>query len=202
MRAPRLPATERRNQILDVAVTIFARESYAAAGTADIAAAVGVGEPTIYRYFPSKRELYIAALRRADEEVLRDWRRIVGENADPLNALLLLGTWYHQTLRERPQILQIRSRAMSEPPDAGIAAAVRETYLGFRQFIEDLFVRARDEGRLVPDADIRTLTWLFMAIGALLDIGHELGFDEELTPADLMAMANAVLERRFTQPRP
>jgi AcrR family transcriptional regulator len=60
-RAPRLPADERRNQIVDVAVQVFARHGYAATGTADIAEAAGIGEPTIYRYFESKRDLYLAA---------------------------------------------------------------------------------------------------------------------------------------------
>ncbi|HSP54052.1 MAG TPA: helix-turn-helix domain-containing protein, partial [Dehalococcoidia bacterium] len=105
-RARRLPAEERHKAILEAAVCVFAERGYAATGTADIAAAAGIGEPTIYRYFANKRELYLAALRQSGDEVMENWRRIAAENEDPLNALLLLGQWYHQTLRERPEILK------------------------------------------------------------------------------------------------
>ena len=118
-RAPRLPAEERRIQILDVAIQEFARDGYASTGTADIAAAAGIGEPTIYRYFDSKQDLYLAALRRSVDEVMENWRRIAAENSDPVSALLLIGTWYHLTLQRKPEILKLRARSMVEGPILG-----------------------------------------------------------------------------------
>jgi AcrR family transcriptional regulator len=191
-RAPRLPAGERRLQILDVAVEIFARDGYAATGTADIAIAAGIGEPTIYRYFDSKQDLYLAALRRAGEEVMENWRRIASENPDPVSALLLIGAWYREALQKRPQILKLRARSMVEGPNIGVELG-RKTYLELREFIEGLFARARDQGRIAEDADIRTLTWLFMAIGALMDLSQQVDLQDEFSPGDLVKVSRAVL---------
>lgn len=191
-RAPRLPAEERRNQILDVAIQVFARNGYAATGTADIATAAGVGEPTIYRYFDSKQDLYLEALQRSGDEVMANWRRIAAENADPVSALLLIGTWYHQTLQWKPEILKLRARSMVEGPTLG-AELGKRTYLELREFIEGLFGRARDEGRIAGDSDVRTLTWLFMAIGALLDLSQQVGLEDEFTAGDLVNVSRAVL---------
>src|SRR3990170_1754316 len=146
-RAKRLPAEQRRREILESAVSVFAERGFAGTGTADIAAAAGIGEPTIYRYFANKQELYLAALRLSGEQVMENWQRIAAENEDPLNALLLLGQWYHQTLRERPEILKLRFRSITEGHDAEVAIRAREIYRELMLFIEGLFENARAQGR-------------------------------------------------------
>lgn len=54
---------KRREQILDAAMEVFSRKGFAMATTAEIARAAGVAEGTIYNYFPSKRELFIAVIQ-------------------------------------------------------------------------------------------------------------------------------------------
>jgi len=57
--------TERkRDAILDAARTVFSRESYAATSVDDVAAEAGIAKGTVYLYFKSKEELYLAALAR------------------------------------------------------------------------------------------------------------------------------------------
>jgi AcrR family transcriptional regulator len=53
----------RREQILDAAMEVFSRKGFAMATTAEIAREAGVAEGTIYNYFPSKRELFIAVIK-------------------------------------------------------------------------------------------------------------------------------------------
>lgn len=59
----RLPAAERRRQLLDVALGVFAREGYHEASMNDVAEAAGVTKPVLYQHFESKRELYLELLR-------------------------------------------------------------------------------------------------------------------------------------------
>ena len=58
----RLPATDRRRQLLETALDLFAQKGFAATTTKEIAAAAGVTEAIIFRHFPSKQELYSAVL--------------------------------------------------------------------------------------------------------------------------------------------
>ena len=53
----------RERQILEAALRVFSRKSFAEATTAEIAREAGVAEGTIYNYFPSKRELLVAVVR-------------------------------------------------------------------------------------------------------------------------------------------
>lgn len=60
----RMPREVREQQILDAAVTGFARHGYQSASMDDIAEAAGVSKPLVYLYLKSKEELFTACLRR------------------------------------------------------------------------------------------------------------------------------------------
>ena len=55
----RLTAAERRNQLLDVALSLFAERGYTATTMDDMAEAAGVTKPLVYQHFDSKRALYL-----------------------------------------------------------------------------------------------------------------------------------------------
>jgi AcrR family transcriptional regulator len=56
-------ARMRREQIIDAAFEVFSEKGFAAGTTAEISRRAGVAEGTIYNYFSSKRELFIAIIR-------------------------------------------------------------------------------------------------------------------------------------------
>ncbi len=66
----RLPAERRRQQILDVACTVFAERGFHATAMDDIAAAAGVTKPVLYQHFPSKRGLFVALLGELGQRLL------------------------------------------------------------------------------------------------------------------------------------
>jgi AcrR family transcriptional regulator len=55
--------TPRREQILKAALEVISRKGYAAATIPEIARAAGVATGTIYIYYPSKRELFVAVIK-------------------------------------------------------------------------------------------------------------------------------------------
>jgi len=90
------PRSEKEAAILGAATQVFGDKGFRGARTADIAAAAGVTERTLFRYFPSKESLYqrvmfpavLAAtmpreltetgkLFAADSESFRDWHKRV-----------------------------------------------------------------------------------------------------------------------------
>ena len=90
------PRSAKEAAIVDAATRLFGEKGYAGTRTADIAAAAGVTERTLFRYFPSKEKLYqrvmfpmllVAAVPRVltdagdlfgkDAESFADWHRRV-----------------------------------------------------------------------------------------------------------------------------
>jgi AcrR family transcriptional regulator len=60
--AQRLPADQRRAQILREAARLFGMHGFNGTTTRDVAARVGLTEAALYRYYPSKEAMYVAIL--------------------------------------------------------------------------------------------------------------------------------------------
>jgi AcrR family transcriptional regulator len=66
----RLPADQRRRQLLDVAREVFARSGFHATSMDDVAVEAGVTKPVLYQHFPSKRALYVELLEDTGRRLL------------------------------------------------------------------------------------------------------------------------------------
>jgi AcrR family transcriptional regulator len=66
----RLPADQRRLQLLEVARNRFAVQGFHATSMDEIAEAAGVTKPVLYQHFPSKRALYVELLDDTGRELL------------------------------------------------------------------------------------------------------------------------------------
>lgn len=74
----------RCEEILDAAAELFAERGYADADTQDLANRVGVGKGTLYRYFPSKRELFLASADRVMRRLRQRLDLAIADRDDPL----------------------------------------------------------------------------------------------------------------------
>jgi AcrR family transcriptional regulator len=69
-RKPALVGTDRRQQILEAALDVFAEQGLEGATTKEIAARAGVTPGLIYFYFPGKQELFFATFELQARQVL------------------------------------------------------------------------------------------------------------------------------------
>jgi AcrR family transcriptional regulator len=74
----RLPAEQRRIQLLEVARDMFAERGFHATSMDDLAAAAGVTKPVLYQHFKSKRALYIELLELVGAQLLGELNRATG----------------------------------------------------------------------------------------------------------------------------
>src|SRR5271154_5955595 len=75
----------RREEILEAAVKQFAQNGFAETDMQEVADSVQIGKGTIYRYFASKRELFLATT----DQIMRKMRHEIDEKIaaldDPLD---------------------------------------------------------------------------------------------------------------------
>jgi AcrR family transcriptional regulator len=103
---PRL-RDRRCEEILDAAVKLFAKHGYSRADTQVLADDLGVGKGTLYRYFPSKQRLFLAAVDR----VMRRLRaaidaRIAGVT-DPLEQISQAVRGYLTFVADNPDFVEL-----------------------------------------------------------------------------------------------
>jgi AcrR family transcriptional regulator len=79
----RLPADRRREQLLDVALRLFASSGFNATTMDDIAEAAGVTKPLLYQHFDSKRALYLELVDTVAGSLLEAIGKAVAEAEGP-----------------------------------------------------------------------------------------------------------------------
>lgn len=101
-----LPA-RRRDEILAVAARLFAERGYSETDVDSVADELGVAKGTIYRYFPSKRELFLAAvdagMRRLNEAIDAEVASVV----DPLDRIERAIGAYLAFFAANPQLVEL-----------------------------------------------------------------------------------------------
>jgi AcrR family transcriptional regulator len=68
----RLPAEQRRTQLLTVAVEVFGERGFHSTSMDEVAEAAGVTKPVLYQHFPSKRALYRELLDDVDAQLVSE----------------------------------------------------------------------------------------------------------------------------------
>jgi AcrR family transcriptional regulator len=77
----------RRRKVLTVAAELFASQDYASVHMDGVAAAADIAKPTLYRYFPTKEALFMAALEQTLGQLQA---RVAGIRSEPGSAALRL----------------------------------------------------------------------------------------------------------------
>jgi len=109
---PRRPVDQalgerRRQQILETAAKLFAKHGYAAADTQLLAEELGVGKGTIYRYFSSKEEVFLAAADRGMRMLCDQVDASVQEIEDPLHRIAVAIRSYLAFFSEHPEFVEL-----------------------------------------------------------------------------------------------
>jgi AcrR family transcriptional regulator len=127
----RMPAAERRELVLDVAVAEFAVHGLAGTSTEDVARRAGISQPYLFRLFPTKKALFVALVdrcfRRVQDTFIATAGDLTGEEAK-----MAMADAYEQLLDDRTLLLlQMQAYAACDDPD--IRAATRA---GFKRLWE------------------------------------------------------------------
>lgn len=136
MRRQRMKGEERRAQLLAVSAVQFARLGYEGAVTAGIARAAGIVEPTIYRHFSSKEDLFLDVTRRAAAELAA---RI--EEARP-KSLEALDSWLRQEAASSPR-LALLGRLLAQARQPPFRQAAQEALASLDAALGGLGVQGR-----------------------------------------------------------
>ena len=97
----------RRAEILDAATVVFSKHGFAAADVQEIANKTGVGKGTVYRYFPSKEELFLAAVDHGMRNLKLAVDAAAASAKQPLDRIAEGVLAYLTFFDERPEIVEL-----------------------------------------------------------------------------------------------
>jgi AcrR family transcriptional regulator len=83
----RVPRAERSEQLLAVALPLFARRGFNAVSVDEVAAGAGVTKPMVYAYFGSKEGLFEACAGRAADRLVAALEASAANHTDPVDRM-------------------------------------------------------------------------------------------------------------------
>lgn len=152
----RKTAGERREAILESALTQFSQHGWSGASTDDIARGAGISQPYLFRLFRTKKELFVASLEACFASTFDRFDR-AGRGLQGEEALDAMGRAYKEMIEADPRRLRLQMQAYSACDDAELRAVVRR---GFGRLVELV------ESKGVPTEQVMQ----FFALGMLINV--------------------------------
>src|SRR5215217_706289 len=162
---PRLKAPQRREQLMEVATKLFARNGYDATTTAAIALAAGVTEPILYRHFKSKQELFVAIVKAVSNQTMRHWEELIKDVDDPVEQI-------HRVCAEMPDHMEhladayhVIHGALATSRDRKVVAVMKEHYAQIERFFVAIVQKGQGTGVFRPQLDPKGPAWQLIMTG-------------------------------------
>ena len=104
----RLNPEQRKQQLLQAAIEVFARRGIGRAAHADIAQATQVSVPTVFNYFKTREDLVDAVLSHVEGELLQFTERHHSHPwRDPLETLMEFTYEFLDLVQAKPNLIKI-----------------------------------------------------------------------------------------------
>lgn len=167
-------AQQKRRDLLPIIARAFAELGYRRVTTAELAARCDVRENILYRLWPDKKAMFIAAIEYVYDMSAATWGRLLAESGstDGAAAKLLEYESHHHGEFGHYRII---FAGLSETDDPDIRKALRHVYGQFQTFVQAQIKGHRRRGKARKSPDAALAAWAFVGLGTVANICRELG---------------------------
>jgi AcrR family transcriptional regulator len=160
----RLPTEERQAEIVAAALRLARDTSPATITTTDIASAIGVTQGAVFKHFPSKESIWVAAMCWVREALLQALQSAAAEAATPLDALSAVFLAHVDFVVEHTGVPRLIFHELQQPVDSATKQEVRAVLQGYRKLLLDILAQAMKHGQVRPDLDREAATTAFVGL--------------------------------------
>lgn len=164
-------SSERRRALTPVLAKAFAELGYRRATSAELAARCGMPENVLYRLWPDKKRMFLAAVEHVFDASAAAWARLDAQDrGGASNAERLLR---HEALHHGEHgLYRIVFAGLSELDDPAIRRALAQMYARFVRRVGREIAAHRGDADL---AKAELSAWAMIGLGTAASIGRELG---------------------------
>jgi AcrR family transcriptional regulator len=143
---------QRAREITQAALDVFSQKGYAGTSMDEIAAAAGIAKGTVYEYFPSKDQLYVAALMVFVDEFEDLMKDRLAHVDDPFHRLIeYIGLSIEYASQENAATVRtlfdiLQQRALENGVFFERKYLVREMMRGYRSILTDILLDGISKG--------------------------------------------------------
>lgn len=162
--ASRLPTQARQAEIVAAALHLAQDRSPATITTTDLARAMGLSQGALFKHFPTKDAIWLAAMNWVAEHLLRTLQEAAQQAQTPVEALRRVFDAHVAFVVAHPGVPRMIFHELQQPEDSPLKQQVRLLMQGYRQLLLGLLNAAAQRGDLVPELDAPAAATLFLGI--------------------------------------
>lgn len=159
---------ERREQIKQAALKVFARRGYTGTKTSVIAEEAGISEGLIYRYFQSKKELYTTIVQELMEEAKRELTQAPSLPGTPFEQIRNLTKNMMDENNMYAFMLMERARTANDVPEKVTQMFSQVSTSVLIDPLIPVFVKGQESGEFSQGDPRKLLSWYFNIINSLI----------------------------------
>lgn len=106
--------TRRKEEILTAARRVFASKGFRRTKVQDVSEFLGVGKGTLYRYFRSKKELFLSVFKAGTEDLMAVMHKHIKQISDPAERVKNAPRVYFQFFDNNRELIEIMMQVRSE----------------------------------------------------------------------------------------
>jgi AcrR family transcriptional regulator len=186
---------ERRDQIMNAAISCFAEKGYYETSMDDIVRAAGLSKGSLYWHFPGKRELFRSLIESWLAQAIRGLPDRLEQCTTAEQKLGVLMDAGRDTVAVRPELARAQLEFMAQAVrDPEIREWFRNTYVAQRSFLAQILQEGVEQGEFRPipvDSVARMIIaygdgmWLHREVN---ELGDDIGVLIDEVKATLMAL--------------
>lgn len=165
---------QRRRDLLPVIARAFAELGYRRATTAELAQRCKVRENILYRLWPDKKAMFIAAIEHVYQGSADTWAKLIREDdsgESPAERVLAHEARHYG----ESGLYRLVYAGMNETDDPDIRGALRRMYGWYHRFIRRQIAAYRGDESKPSRLDVELAAWAIVGLGSVSNVGRELG---------------------------
>jgi AcrR family transcriptional regulator len=148
--------TDRRRELVDAAVRVFARNGFHASRVGDIAEEAGVAHGLLYHYFRSKDEVLETIFRETWSGLVIETERIEESGVELREQLLRFARIYLGSWLQTPELIRVLVREVARSPEVGNRVdEIHELFRALQRMIDT----AQERGEVRAGCDSQIAAW-------------------------------------------
>lgn len=160
----RLPTEERQAEIVTAALELARETSPALITTSDIAAGVGVTQGALFKHFPTKDAIWLAAMGWVRQQLLAALEASSAKAASPIDALAGMFKAHVGFIVSHPGVPRFIFHELQRPADSPVKQEVRKLLQAYRNLLRKHLDAAVAAGQVSPKVDRDAAATLFVGV--------------------------------------
>ncbi len=160
----RLPTEERQAEIVTAALELARETSPALITTSDIAAGVGVSQGALFKHFPTKDAIWLAAMGWVRQQLLKRLEDSASKAASPMEALAAMFRAHVGFVTSHPGVPRFIFHELQRAADSPVKQEARKLLQGYRKLLRQQLEAAVARGQVCAKVDLDAAATLFVGV--------------------------------------